>query len=332
MTDQKSNQSLVSVIVPVYKVEQYIDRCVQSIVDQTYSNLELLLIDDGSPDHSGEMCEEWTQKDIRIRVFHKPNGGVSSARNLGLDNAQGEWVMFVDSDDWIEKDYIANFDLNSDCDIQMQGYSNDFFDRKSEARGFTSNQDADIATAFVEATKCYVIYGPVFKLIKRSLIDTDRFDNNYSLGEDYLFNLHIFQRAETFKLIMGNGYHYSHERAESLTKVVHPYQNILNLYNTCDYLRNILFDKCPTDELRIVCNHRHFNEIVKFILKDFFTDKKNGYIQYKRLIEQIDLSVERSFGLLCKYKYIFRLLRFDIKIFSYMFFKLYYNFVYEESV
>ena len=97
--------SLVSIIVLVYKAEQWLHRCVDSILAQTMTDFELLLIDDGSPDKSGEICDEYAAKDNHIRVFHKENGGGSSVRNLGLDNAQGEWISFIDADDWVEKDY-----------------------------------------------------------------------------------------------------------------------------------------------------------------------------------------------------------------------------------
>lgn len=97
---------LVSVIVPVYNVEQQIDRCVQSICSQSYDNLEILLIDDGSSDSSGSICDEWESKDSRIKVFHKINGGLSDARNYGIDRAAGELLMFVDSDDYIAADIV----------------------------------------------------------------------------------------------------------------------------------------------------------------------------------------------------------------------------------
>lgn len=93
---------LISVIVPVYKVEPYLDRCVQSIVDQTFTNLEIILVDDGSPDRCGIMCDAWAEQDSRIRVIHKENGGLSDARNAGIEFATGDYIAFVDSDDWIE--------------------------------------------------------------------------------------------------------------------------------------------------------------------------------------------------------------------------------------
>ena len=101
-------ENLISVIVPIYKVEQYLDECVGSIVKQTYKNMEIILVDDGSPDRCPQMCDEWAKKDERIRVVHKKNGGLSSARNAGLDVATGEYISFVDSDDFITHDALRN--------------------------------------------------------------------------------------------------------------------------------------------------------------------------------------------------------------------------------
>ena len=101
-----SNSPLVSVIVPVYKVERYLPRCIESILRQTYTNFELILVDDGTPDRSGIICDRYAEKDSRIKVIHKENGGVSSARNAGIDAAQGEWITFIDSDDWVSDDYL----------------------------------------------------------------------------------------------------------------------------------------------------------------------------------------------------------------------------------
>lgn len=97
---------LVTIIVPVYKVEEYLSRCVDSILSQTYTNLEILLINDGSPDNCGEICEEYAKLDNRIRVVHKKNGGLSDARNVGLELAKGDYITFLDSDDWIHSEYI----------------------------------------------------------------------------------------------------------------------------------------------------------------------------------------------------------------------------------
>lgn len=98
------SQPLISVIVPIYKVEEYLDRCVESIVNQTYKNLEIILVDDGSPDNCPQMCDSWAEKDSRIKVVHKENGGLSDARNAGMPFAIGDVVSFIDSDDWVELD------------------------------------------------------------------------------------------------------------------------------------------------------------------------------------------------------------------------------------
>ncbi|MDR3314701.1 MAG: glycosyltransferase, partial [Oscillospiraceae bacterium] len=96
----QSNPLLISVIVPVYNVEPYLPKCLDSIVSQTYANLEIILVDDGSTDASGSICDAYAAKDERVRVIHQANGGVAAARNAGLDAAVGEYIQFVDSDDW----------------------------------------------------------------------------------------------------------------------------------------------------------------------------------------------------------------------------------------
>lgn len=115
---------LISIIIPVYNTEKYIRRCIDSVIAQSYSDWELILVDDGSTDESGKICDEYVEKDERIRVFHKENGGVSSARNVGLDNANGEWVTFVDSDDYLQNDALEVLlgHLSAGTDLIIGGY------------------------------------------------------------------------------------------------------------------------------------------------------------------------------------------------------------------
>lgn len=114
----------ISVIVPVYNAEKYLRRCVDSILAQTFTDFELLLVDDGSTDASGKICDEYASADARVRVFHKPNGGVSSARNLGLDNARGEWIAFADSDDYVDCNWLDCMvsPIDKDCDLSCCGF------------------------------------------------------------------------------------------------------------------------------------------------------------------------------------------------------------------
>lgn len=110
----------ISVIVPVYKAERYLERCVKSILEQTYQNFELVLVDDGSPDNSPSLCDEWAKNDNRIHVIHKENGGASSARNAGLKVAKGNWIAFADSDDWLDRTALKTlYDLANKYDVSM---------------------------------------------------------------------------------------------------------------------------------------------------------------------------------------------------------------------
>lgn len=125
----KLKQPLISVIVPVYRAEAYLNKCISSIRNQTYRNLEIILVNDGSPDRSGEMCEQFAREDCRIRVFHKENGGQASARNMGLDHMTGDYVGFVDSDDWIELtmyEKLYNLLKENNAQISACGTQRDF--------------------------------------------------------------------------------------------------------------------------------------------------------------------------------------------------------------
>ena len=123
----KENQDLVSVIVPIYNVEKYLEQCIQSIVNQTYDNLEIILVDDGSPDRCGEICDDWAKKDSRIRVFHQKNQGVSVARNVGIENMNGFYFTCIDPDDFWHTDYIKEMLIGANktnADLVFCGLSN----------------------------------------------------------------------------------------------------------------------------------------------------------------------------------------------------------------
>ena len=118
-------EDLVSIVLPIYNVEKYLDRCIESVVCQTYKNLEIILVDDGSSDESPKICDTWALKDKRIKVIHKKNGGLGYARNTGIENASGEYVCFFDSDDYIRKDTVEktyNVAHNQNCDMVLFGH------------------------------------------------------------------------------------------------------------------------------------------------------------------------------------------------------------------
>lgn len=194
------NNPKISVIVPVYNAEKWLRRCVGSILAQTYTDFELLLINDGSTDDSGVICDEYAGKNSRIRVFHKPNGGVSSARNLGLDNARGEWITFVDSDDWVELEYLECLLSNvggaelSICDFVIRG-SDEVWPDKIET-GLISK---DKLAAFYTETYPYChLTAPWIKLYKKSIIEENniRFKEDISTLEDTIFVLEYLRWVE----------------------------------------------------------------------------------------------------------------------------------------
>ncbi len=122
----------ISIIVPIYKVEKYLRRCIDSLLNQDYHDIEIILVDDGSPDNCGIICDEYVKKDTRIKVTHQQNGGLSAARNAGIDIAKGEYLMFVDSDDWVEKNYCSmalKKATETESDIVVFGYNDIYNDR-----------------------------------------------------------------------------------------------------------------------------------------------------------------------------------------------------------
>lgn len=201
----------ISVIVPVYKAEAYLHRCVDSILAQTFQDFEVLLVDDGSPDRSGEICEEYARKDSRVRVFHKENGGVSSARNMGLDNARGEYVCFVDSDDWINQ---KMFEMASryffKTDIIRFSYqdifSEDGFERKKNILCEYTDKE-EFLSQLIEQKTYVAIWGTFYK---RNLFSSEiRFDNRLVIGEDWLALILLVNRCRNFKIINAPLYNYN---------------------------------------------------------------------------------------------------------------------------
>lgn len=141
--------NMISVIVPIYKVEKYLNKCIESIVNQTYENLEIILVDDGSPDNCPKMCDEWATRDSRIKVIHKKNGGLSDARNVGLKLATGDYVAFVDSDDWVASDFLEiliNAAIQNHAQIAASGIvkidtqNQSFCGKRYEQKVFTPEQ------------------------------------------------------------------------------------------------------------------------------------------------------------------------------------------------
>lgn len=179
----------VSIIVPIYNAEKYLKHCVESIFNQTYTNWELLLVDDGSPDKCGEICDEYAKKDRRLRVVHKRNGGVSSARNAGVENANGEWLTFVDSDDALLPNALEEMIkcAGVDTDIVVGTLPND--KRIEKIKGNSVDAACYLKLLYDEKISA----GPVCKLFRTSIFPKDALSISRSIpfGEDLLMNINV---------------------------------------------------------------------------------------------------------------------------------------------
>lgn len=202
---------MISVIVPVYKVVPYLRQCVESIINQTYNDLEILLIDDGSPDECGEICDEYKEKDKRVKVFHTDNRGLSAARNIGLQNAKGEYIGLIDSDDWIELDmYEVLMRGLEEADISVCGY--DSSSLKVDFDG-TIYRGTDVMKALLDEKVNNNMWN---KLYRRELFDGVHFPEGRNY-EDVAVLHKIVDRAKAVATIQGVKYHYR-VRPESITK------------------------------------------------------------------------------------------------------------------
>lgn len=184
------NEPLISVIVPVYKVERYLDRCVESIVNQTYRNLEIILVDDGSPDGCPAMCDAWAERDERIRVIHKENGGGGSARNAGLVQAAGEYIAFVDSDDYISPGMYEGLLslMDRETDIVECGFVEAYDDRAALDMGLCTGEGA--AYTALQAMREHVrdrIFRQLIwnKLYRRSVTEGIRFPEEKGIDDEF---------------------------------------------------------------------------------------------------------------------------------------------------
>lgn len=205
---------MISIIIPVYNVARYLDECVKSVVEQAYQDWECILVDDGSNDGSSEICDEWVKRKERMRVIHQKNGGVSRARNRGIEEAKGEYVVFVDSDDWLGKEHLSKLMGAPVADLVVAGIRQYRIDsthddaKPSATQTITLTQD--FLSQFVDLNDKYLLYGPVAKLYKTSIIkEYDiRFPVDCSYGEDLQFNLNYLNYVQTITQVDDISYYY----------------------------------------------------------------------------------------------------------------------------
>ena len=248
----------ISIIVPVYNVEKYLHQCVDSIISQTYTNTEIILVDDGSPDNCGKICDEYAQKDNRIKVIHKPNGGLSEARNFGIEVATGDWLMFIDSDDYIENNMIEklyNIAVQEDAQIALCGVVS--FDETHEwvsdflrvepgiFRGIDILKQDCISTPFII---------PCNKIFKKTIFDDIRFYVG-RIHEDEMIAPYFLDKCKKLVAIKDLMYHYR-QLPSSISHTIDAKRLdwIFSLYNRFFYYKN----------------HIELKDYSSKVLKDYF--------------------------------------------------------------
>ena len=211
--------SLISVIIPVYKVEKYLDRCVESVVNQTYKNLEIILIDDGSPDNCPKMCDEWEKKDSRIKVIHKENGGLSDARNAGMDISTGEYIGFVDSDDYIDTtmyEKLLTKLLETNSDVAMCDYFEEKTNGERNGSGLILENltGENIRKTMLYTTKEHICEAVWKFLYKKEIVIKFEYGMWY---EDVLFQLQVLKPTLKLAVVQEPLYHYIVQRDGAIT-------------------------------------------------------------------------------------------------------------------
>lgn len=206
----------VSVIIPVYRVEKLLDRCLKSIVAQTYSDWECLLVDDGSPDNSGLICEDFSKQDSRFKTFHTENRGVSAARNYGIENATGEWVCFVDSDDWIDDQYLEHLvqGIRDEVNMVITNYASRRHIKCDSIRRFGEMID------YMIDSDIFAMSGPYAKLYENRILKMNliRFPVGIHMGEDAIFNTTYMYYVSCACFMTCNDYHYDQRTSGSLSR------------------------------------------------------------------------------------------------------------------
>lgn len=246
-----NDKPIISVILPVYNQEKYLSKCLESIIKQTFDDFEVLLIDDGSFDSSPQLCDSWKEKDCRIRVFHTKNGGVSSARNYGIDQSRGEYIVFIDPDDYVASNYLLDLlellPIEGDGNgFVVQGYEKIYDDSGViEKKVFQSCRysSADIAT-LLKSKELGDMFSPWAKLFKRCFLNQYnlRFESSLKYFEDVLFILNCIYCSEY--IIVGNSTDYCYMlRSGTLSKNIGSFDLECQAFCLCNKMIKSLAEK-----------------------------------------------------------------------------------------
>ncbi len=304
---------LISVIMPVYNVEKYLEQSVKSVLNQTYENFELILVDDKATDSSPEMCDKFVQLDKRVQVIHKPqNEGLGFARNTGLDAAKGQYILFIDSDDYIDAETLSKSTSNLTDTTEVLVYGiNRFYENKngdvkkhellSPLKASTSSS-TEVADLFVSLNKAKVFPFAWNKLYKTSFLREigARFEKTKTI-EDFLFNIYVFSKATNINVIPDELYHYRKPQHETLASAYNP-----DFFNLCK--RKYLLEKeflATTGSTKEENQQIVYASYVKHLFSFFIKNKKsNANLSFKEQLNQMEAALKDELTIEVLNKYI----------------------------
>ena len=279
---EKNDKIKISVIVPIYNASKYLSKCISSIINQSYKNLEIILVNDGSTDNSGTICDDYKKMDNRIIVIHKENKGVSLARNSGIKKASGEYICFIDADDIVHPDYIKKMVKYLDNDTLtaclIKDFKNDviYYDTERELIKVDKNHFIDLCEPHILNTPCCKLYK--LDIIKNNKID---FDINLSLGEDLLFNFEYLKYINKVFIVNQELYFYRKNDNNTLSTAYNPEMikiQYLLFDKFTDFFQNNLLNKKMVE----LYDSYRFTMITTIIENEFKNKKISFFQRYNR--------------------------------------------------
>lgn len=297
-SDAINSNALISVVVPVYNVELYLDKCVESLLRQTYHHFEILLIDDGSTDSSSVLCDAWSGKDARIRVFHKANGGLSDARNYGLDRIRGEYVTFIDSDDYVEVNYLETlYNLITVNNADIAAVRLKYVGENDIPIKNLNSYPSELVSGSEAMRRMFV--GKQFhcshtKLYKRSLWSNIRFPVG-KLYEDYLTTYYLFFGVEKVALSEAPIYYYLQREGSIMRFSVS--ERKLSILDVSDEVTGFIEANCPdilmeAKSMQMTCYLKSLQQILN--------TGKDAFPEYQARI--VKKAKKEAFGMLASSK------------------------------
>lgn len=297
---------LITIIIPVYNSQLTLDKCIDSILSQSFQDFEIILINDGSIDNSRELCEIWSNKDSRIRVLHQENKGPGAARNQGIKHSKGDWITFVDSDDYLDKSYLNNFCLG-DCNYQLSIQGFERVDEKGYSLGetysFENHYIKDISTISSDLLLKLFFYGQTCgKLYQtKTLIEKQIFfPENFRLSEDHCFYLDYLTSINCIKINEGIGYKYQMANNESLTQILRPFDELYQRKFIINKLTDRFFQRynISNKEIREKINYFSVCGSINVLLRSLY----NSHFTKNERLEKLELLLEDNAEIKYKYK------------------------------